>query len=442
MKKILIIAVAAIVLVIGYFGISPIVASKMVEKNFSTITANVAKKSNVELKDISYQASLTGATAYTTFHPYGQPEDTQFKVKHEISTVPFYTRTDGSSGFAATYVKSTLADDNFSSDTLEKVKTAFNNHPPVVLETVVDYSGNYHLTLTVNPAELQESQKTLKFSGLGGNFNVNKDGTQVTGKAQFQSMVMNSETGGMHMANFEANVDQVQNSAGLWIGKSDLKIANINAQTAMGEFNVNDVSVEANASDQVKSLAYLMKVAVKEIVSPQGFPLEVKSVDYQFKVDNIDSAATAKLMQALEDMQHQMNPSTPEESQRLMQEFGARNMESVEQLLRANPHLTQNLAIATAQGPVNMDLEVNFSGFPADQTIASLQTPAQLIQYVSGTLNAKSPMAILQMTPLAQQLEAYQQQGLLKVEGDSAIVNAVLKDSQLTLNDQPIPLQF
>jgi len=442
MKKVLFIAGAAIVLVIGYFGISPIVASKMAEKKFSTIAANVAKKSNIELKDISYQATLTGATAYTTLHPYGQPQEAQFKIKHEISTVPFYTKIDGGSGFAATYVKSTLADENFTPDTLTKIKTAFNNQPPVILETVVDYSGNYHLTLTVSPAQLQENQKTLKFTGLGGDFNVSKDGNQVTGKAQFQSLAVNSAGEAFHVADFEANVDQAQNSAGLWIGKSDMNIANINAKTPMGEFNVKEVSMQANAADKVQSLEYLMTFAIKEIISPQGFPLAVNKVDYQFKADNIDSAATAKLLQSLEDMQRQVQSNSPEESQRLMQEFGAQNMATVEQLLRGNPHVTQNLAIATAQGPVNMDVDVNFSGFPADQTIASLQTPAQLIQYVKGSLNAQTPMAVLQMTPLAPQLEAYLQQGFLKVDGDNAVINAVLKDSQLILNDRPIPLQF
>jgi uncharacterized protein YdgA (DUF945 family) len=442
MKKIIIVAVVAIVLVVGYFGISSVVVSKMVEKNFSTVTANVAKKSNIELKDVDYQASFTGATAYTTVHLYGQPQDAQFKIKHEISTIPFYTKTDGSSGLAATYIKSTLTEDNFPPDVLDNIKTAFNNQSPVTLETVVDYSGNYHLTITVNPAALEEDQKTFKFSGMHGDFLVSKDGGQLTGKAQFQTLAMNSGGGAMQMENFEANVNQAQNSAGLWIGKSDMKIGHVNAQTPMGEFNVNQVSMEANTADQVKTLEYLMKFAVKEITSPEGFPLAVNSVDYQFKVDNVDSSAAATLLQNLEDMQHKMQTNTPAESQQLMQQFSAQSSPSIEQLLRGNPHLTQNLAVATAQGPVTMDMDVSFSGFPADQTIAGLQSPAQLIQYVSGTLNAKSPMAILQMTPFGPQIAAYQQQGMLKVEGDTAIINAVLKDSQLMLNDQPIPLQF
>ena len=441
MKKAIIIGAVCIVAIVGYFGISPIVASKMMEKNFSEVTTNVANKSNIEIKDISYQASLTGATAYTTFHAYGQPQEAQFKVKHEISTVPFYTKTDGSS-LAAAYVKSTLAEDNFSTEALEQINNAFNNQAPVILETVVDYNGAYHLTLTVNPAELQENQKTLKFSGLNGNFNVSKDGKHVAGKAQIQSMAMGSEGSAVQLADFATNIDQTNNDAGLWVGKSDINIANINAQTPMGEFNVNQVSMEANASDQVQTLEYLMKFAIKEIVSPQGFPLAVNSVDYQVKVNNIDSPAMAKLLKALEEMQRKLQSNTPEQSQQLMQQFSAQNSESFEQLLRANPHMTQNLNVATAQGPVNMDVDVNFSGFPQDKTIASLDTPAQLVQYISGSLNAKSPLAILLMTPLAPQLEAFQQQGFLKIEGDTALINATLKDSQLTLNDKPIPLQF
>ena len=189
----------------------------------------------------------------------------------------------------------------------------------------------------------------------------------------------------------------------------------------MGEFNVNQVSMEANASDQVQTLEYLMKFAIKEIVSPQGFPLAVNSVDYQVKVNNIDSPAMAKLLKALEEMQRKLQSNTPEQSQQLMQQFSAQNSESFEQLLRANPHMTQNLNVATAQGPVNMDVDVNFSGFPQDKTIASLDTPAQLVQYISGSLNAKSPLAILLMTPLAPQLEAFQQQGFLQTKSIASI---------------------
>jgi hypothetical protein len=442
MKKTIIAGAICVVVVVGYLGISPIVTSKIVEKNFSTVASNIANESNIVLEDTTYQASLTGGTAYTTFQPYGQSQDSPVKVKHEISTLPFYTKIDGSSGLAAAYIQSTLPEENFSAEVQEKIKTAFSDRAPVLLETVVDYSGNYHLTLTINPAEFQVNQKNLTFSGLEGNFNVNKDGTQVTGKAQFQSFLMNSDGSAVQLADFETNIDQAKNAIGLWIGKSDVKIATINAQTPMGEFNANKVSMEANAVDQSQTLDYLVKLIVTEIVSPEGFPLAVNSMDYQIALNNVDSSAAASLLQALEDTQHKLQTGTPEEQQQLAQQFGTQNSESFDQLLRANPTMTQRLMVDTAQGTVNIDLDANFSGFTQDQTVAGLKTPTQLIQYVSGTLKAKSPLAILLMTPLAPQLEAYQQQGLLKVEGDTAFVNAKLKDSLLTLNDKPIPLQF
>jgi uncharacterized protein YdgA (DUF945 family) len=412
------------------------------EENFSTVATNIAKETNIELKDFSYQSSLTGATAYTEFQPYGQVQQTPVTVKHEISTIPFYTTTDGSSGLAAAYIKSTLADTNFSAETLEKIRTAFGNQDPVVLETIVDYSGNYHLTLTVNPAEFEQEQDSLTFSGLNGKFEVSKDGGQVRGNARFLSLLAHSKGGTVQLADFQTNLDQNKTSAGLWIGTSDASIANINTQTPMGAFNMNQVRLEASAVDQTQTLDYLIKFAIKEIISPEGFPLAVNSMDYQIKVNNVDSNAAATLLQALEDMQRQLQTGTPEEQQQIAQQFGLQNSESFDQLLRANPVMTQTLAIDTAQGPVNMDMDINFTGFPEDQTVAGLETPAQLIQYVNGNLKAKSPLSLLQMTPLAPQLEAYQQQGILKVDGDTAMVDAVLKGNQLTLNNQPIPLQF
>jgi uncharacterized protein YdgA (DUF945 family) len=442
MKKVMIIGAVAVVAIVGYLGISPIVTSKIVEENFSTVTTNIAKEANIELKDFSYQSSLTGATAYTEFQPYGQAPKTPVKVKHEISTIPFYTKTDGSSGLAAAYIKSTLTDDNFSPDMQEKLNTAFNGQTPLLLETVVDYSGNYHLTLTIPPAEIAEDQNSLKFSGLNGNLEVSKDGKQAIGNAQFLSLLVNSEGGAVQLADFETHMDQTMNSAGLWTGKSDFKIANINTQTPMGAFNMSQVSLEASAADQTQTLDYLIKFAIKEIISPEGFPLAVNSMDYQIKVNNVDSTAAATLLQALEDMQRQLQTGTAEEQQQIAQQFGIKHSESFDQLLRANPVMIQTLAIDTAQGPINMDMDINFTGFPQDQTVAGLETPAQLIQYVNGNLKAKSPLSLLQMTPLAPQLEAYQQQGILKVDGDTAMVDAVLKGNQLTLNDQPIPLQF
>jgi uncharacterized protein YdgA (DUF945 family) len=446
MKKTMVIGAVAMVAIVGFFGISPIVTSKIMEDNFSTVTTNIAKEANIELKDITYQSSLTGATAYTAFQPYGQTQDSPIKIKHEISTLPFYTKTDGSSGLAAAYIKSTLADDNFSTEIQEKINTAFNNQPPGLLETVVDYNGNYHLTLTINPAEIMENQEpnqnSLKFSGLDGSFIVSENGEQVTGTAQFQSLVINSAGNATQLAGFETHMNQNKTSTGLWVGKSDLTIANINTQTPMGEFVINDIKAEANAVDQTQTLEYLMKFVIKEIVSPEGFPLAVNSMDYQININNIDATAAANLIHALQDMQRQLETGTPEEQQQIAQQFGTQNSESFDQLLRANPVMIQALVIDTAQGPVNMDMNVNITGFAQHQTVSSLETPAQLMQYVSGNLKAQSPLALLLMTPLAPQLEAYQQQGLLTVEGDTASVNAVLKDSQLTINDQVMPMQF
>jgi hypothetical protein len=64
MKKVMITGAVAVAAIVGYLGISPIVTSKIVEENFSTVTTNIAKEANIELKDFSYQSSLTGATAY------------------------------------------------------------------------------------------------------------------------------------------------------------------------------------------------------------------------------------------------------------------------------------------------------------------------------------------------------------------------------------------
>jgi uncharacterized protein YdgA (DUF945 family) len=447
MKKAMIIGAVGVVAVVGYFGVSPIVVSKMMEKNFSTVTANVAKESNIEIQDISYDASLTGATAYTTLYPLGPTQEPRLKVKHEISTLPFYTKTDGSSGLAAAYIKSTLSDDDYSSEAQEQIKTAFNEQTPVLLETVVDYRGNYHLTLTVNPAEIQENQQTLKFSGLTGQFTVSKDGGRVAGNAHFQSLHVNSADGDIQLADFRTTTDQSKNNAGLWIGTSDFSIDNIITQTPMGEFNIKQVNMQADAIDQTQTLDYLLKFVIKEILSPEGFPLAINSVDFDMKINKIDSAAAADLLQALEDLQKQLQASTPQAQQQLAEQFNsADHSKSIEQLLRANPTMSQRLFVQTAQGPVNLDLELNITGFPDEQTLAGLQSglyaPVQLIQYLDGNLKAKAPLAILLMTPLAAQLEAYQQQGLLKIEGDTATVEAVLKNNQLTLNGQSIPMQF
>ncbi|MGH8557569.1 MAG: hypothetical protein ACRESZ_08935, partial [Methylococcales bacterium] len=82
------------------------------------------------------------------------------------------------------------------------------------------------------------------------------------------------------------------------------------------------------------------------------------------------------------------------------------------------------------------------SGFPQDKSIGGIEAPEQLIQYISGAFHAKSPLTLLQMTPLAPRLPTYQQQGSLKIEGDTALFHAALKDKQFTINEHPIQLPF
>ncbi|MGH8474635.1 MAG: hypothetical protein ACRER2_02495 [Methylococcales bacterium] len=89
---------------------------------------------------------------------------------------------------------------------------------------------------------------------------------------------------------------------------------------------------------------------------------------------------------------------------------------------------------------MSLDLDLNISDFPQDQSIASFQTSEQLIEYVGGTFHGTSPLTLLQLTPMAANIAAYQQQGLLKIEGDNAILDASFKNKQLTINNQVIPL--
>ncbi|MGH8477436.1 MAG: DUF945 family protein [Methylococcales bacterium] len=157
-----------------------------------------------------------GATAFTKFQTAGFPATPQFKLQHEISTFPIYIRNDGSPGFALAYGKSTLSLDNFTATELEELKAVFNERTPVVVETILDYAWNYNLRLTINPAE--DKKKLLSFSGLNGNFVVSKDGTKISGQAESRSLKSQTNEGSFNLADFEFNLDQSKNDAGLWTG--------------------------------------------------------------------------------------------------------------------------------------------------------------------------------------------------------------------------------
>ncbi|MGH8499787.1 MAG: DUF945 family protein, partial [Methylococcales bacterium] len=314
MKKVIIIGIPGVILVLGCLSLASVVTNNLIEKNFSTFAAKVAKQLNIELKDIRYESSLTGATAYTTIQATGLAEQLQFKLKHKICTFPIYSKIDGSRGLAFAYAKSTISEDNFSLADLEQIKAIFNNQTPVILETVVDYRGNYNLRLTVNPAE--DRNKSQSFSGLSGNFKISKDGTKISGQAEIQSVKLESNEGAMKLTDLEANLVQTKNNAGFWIGSGDLKIAEIFGRSPIGEFKINQAGIQANLVDRSTTLEYLIDFGIKEINMPNGLPLTIDSLDYHININSIDSLATAKLLQALEDIQRQIQSGAAEESDR------------------------------------------------------------------------------------------------------------------------------
>lgn len=440
MKKVLLIGVLVLLLAAGYFGVAPIIVNKLIEKNLPDFAARIADQSNVELKDTRYESALTGGTFYTTIHPIGLPSQAQVKLKHEISTFPIYTKIDNSRGLALATVKSTISHDNFSPEDLEQLTALFKNQTPAILETVVDYSRNYHLSLTINPA--QDPNESILFSGLTGNFDISNDGTKINGQARMQQLNFTSKEGAVSLTDLETHVDQTKNDAGLWIGTSDLKINRIEGRTFMDKFSIHQAGMKASFIDRSETVEYLINLDIPEIDMPNVSPIAINALNYKFGINNIHSLAAAKLFPALQDLQQKLLTGTPSENEQSMRNFGTQNSASIDQLLRSDPHMTQNLILTTAQGSVNIDLDLNFTGFSSDQSIAGIEAPEQLIRYLSGTFHAKSPLALLQTTPLAPQLAMVQQQGLLKIEGNSASFNAALKDRQLTVNDQPFPLPF
>ncbi len=438
MKKAIIIGTLGVILVLGGLALVSTVTNNLIEKNISTFAAKIPKKSNIELKDIRYDTSLAGTTVvYTTIHVKRLAEHLEFKLKHEISIFPVHTKNDGSRGLGFAYVKSTISEDNFSPAEMEQIKAVFNNQPPVILETVVDYDRNYNLSLTINPAEARN--KLRSFSGLNGNFKISKARTKISGQVKVQSLQLESKDGTVNLTDLEANLDQTKSNAGLWTGNGGIKIAEINGQSQIGEFKMNQASIEANLLDRTETLEFVIHFTINEINTPNGFPLTINSLNYRININNIDSLASPKLLQTLEDLQRQIQSGTAEENEQFANQFGARNAESIDRFLRANPHMTQNLSVATSQGPLDVDLYVNFSGFPQDQSIGGMELPEQLIQYISGAVHAKSPVALLQMTPLAPKLVTYQEKGFLRIEGDAAIFNAALEDQQFTINEHPVP---
>ncbi|UHQ54351.1 DUF945 family protein [Microbulbifer sp. YPW16] len=108
------------------------------------------------------------------------------------------------------------------------------------------------------------------------------------------------------------------------------------------------------------------------------------------------------------------------------------------EIMRRPLQLQQQAAIQSANGPMLMDLDMDWRGMPAGMRPAK-QAPGQWLQPLVGTMTFTSAEQALMQSPLVGQAIALREYGLLLQEGDELQMLLEVNRGDLRVNGQQLP---
>lgn len=305
--------------------------------------------------------------------------------------------------------------------------------PDTLIELFAAFDQSLHIEVTVDPISHATNNEEFEFAGLSASFLARAD----------QSAELFVNIGQLSVKENQNNLDF--SIGGIDVISKSTQINDILAPTS-ATFSIPSIQIstpialaidnitassELRASSNARAVHLTQHIATQSIVGDS--PLQ--SFDWQLELDEVQRQLISDYYDLLSELQTQSGTDAQAAALKVNQ-----IAQELSLLVINNPLVVNNLVSANAySGEHSADLKLRWAGLPKLDNIAKLNLN-EAIAAVDMSFDISLDFDSIMISPAADQVKSFVKQGYIVIEGDRALVNATLNNSQLLLNGEDIPL--
>jgi len=307
--------------------------------------------------------------------------------------------------------------------------------PEVRIDMLADLDQSLSLNLNIDPFNVDGAGGQVSFAGMSGSLIANPD---LSAEVRFNMGELSAQQPDSEMRvtvagmSLESTTQQMNNL--LAPNMAMLAIPAISS-TAPVPFNVSNISVNS----QVQSSAagpQQIDIHQRFLVASIESDIPVASAGLTIDITELHSDLIRSYSRVMEMVQESMTSTPPAGT--IPVEDVAEEMVTV---AAQNSLVFHILAEANAfGGDHSIDVNIDWRGLPGVTDLDSIE-PMQILDVLSLDLRVSLDEAAFMSTPLADMVEPYVQQGYLRIEGGNILMDASLRDAELTVNGETVPLE-
>lgn len=358
---------------------------------------------------IDYQRGWFGAEAGTELQSGNARTDLRSDIQH--GPILF---TAGGPRLGAVYSETRLSTEQLAPALRAQLEKFYGrlDHSPVLLQSVVGFDNRVVNTLSLEPFSRSDSSGELKFDGAKLVFETDYRGSALDGTLEMGAARLLK--GGIEKFHSEPAQGRFHYAVAGRRGDATISLPMLRADSDSGPLELHQAKLQLDlellASGQLKLVSDLELPQVQSATP-------ISSVRQQMTLPQISAADLGHYLQAL-----------------LVPPAG-RNWQ---QVMQRPLQVQQQLAIQSANGPVLVDADVDWHGFPASARRAEL-APGQWLEPMTGSMTFSAAEQALMQSPLVAQAMTLRQYGLLLENDGELQMHLQVKRGELQVNGQLLP---
>lgn len=456
MKKLLL--SAPVVLLVAWGGASWFIGQQTEAsiKQFLDQQNQASARSGLHQELVSYEKGLLSSKAITKMTFDAPPFNEwvgEVQVINSIQNGPVFFGGGSPLQFGSARVDTQLDMDSLDEEKRQWLTTAFEGKPPLEGHTVLGFGGNADYDFTINPMKVDNgativtdaitmqgsSTSTADMQGTisitAGKVEIRDDASQIS----IPSAQLEGEVTGM--------------VGGQALGNFDLKVPGVSVLAAGTTVPTTfDLAMQTGSDVKDNELAGKLTMQASNI---QGVEDALSKLDFSMDMAGLDVAGLEELGKLQADMQSHQNQmvwnadamETPEGQQK-QQELMEKINQTAEQVMQVafgkvlktnKSHLHSVLKAESAKGGINADIDLTYTGegIPSLMELATY-TPNDWGKMLKGKIALDADKAMLP-EGFDMLVMPYEEQGLIKMEGDKLKSDIELAGENVTLNGKSMP---
>lgn len=306
--------------------------------------------------------------------------------------------------------------------------------PKTVVELYAGFDQSLRVSLAIDPISYSGSGSTLEFAGLNASLSAKADQSAdvllTMGELSVSEAITNQNftIDGMSLTSYSSQLNDV-----LAPTTASFSIPSMRSSAPFA-FEINNLSANSELKASSNPEAIMMTQSIAATTIEGEIPLQ--SFEWSIEVDEIQRKLISDYYGLIASLQAQSaaNPQAAAQNINLISQ-------QLTQLFVNNPLSLSNRLVAQVYGGAHSAaFELNWAGLPQLINIARLDLNEGLAA-LNFALDVSLDRNAIMTSPIADQVDAYVQQGYIVLDNDKLTVTASLNNSQLLLNGEKIPLE-